>query len=207
MKILNFLKRVRRLSLIERCSNIPHIKSYPVSDHSFYVTLYAMIFADIENERIKREFGEAEGIELLSGSDLLYNVSKVIRKSLIHDLEESETGDILYPLHNESPEFKKYLDFVRDKCVDQTLFSELPQKIRKQYIKLWKTSKDDSKEGILVACMDKFEILMFAANELDMGNLAISDLYLNAIEIILKDFSILSVLGVVEEMKNAYCDH
>ena len=40
----------------------------------------------------------------------LYDLTKVLRKGLLHDLEESETGDILYTAHNRSEEFKKKLD-------------------------------------------------------------------------------------------------
>jgi len=198
---LNFFKRVRRLSFIDRCSNIPHIRPYPVSDHSFYIALYAMVFADLENERIRENLAREKQLPLCGE---LYEISEVIKKALIHDLEESETGDILYPLHNEFSEFKKDLDIVREKCVDLKLFSELPLLMRKRYIKLWKNSKDNSKEGQLVACMDKFEILMFAINELDMGNLAVKELYDNAIHIILKKFNIPSVLELVDEIRIQY---
>ena len=192
---LSFFKRSRRLSFIDRCSNIPHIKLYPVSDHSFYITLYTMIFADLENERLRDS-------NLTMGG--FYNISEAVQKALVHDLEEAETGDILYPLHNEFTEFKKDLDAAREKCVDHVLFSELPLNVRKRYIKLWNESKDDSKEGQLVACMDKFEILMFAITELDMGNQAIKNLYENATSIILRKFNIPSVLEVVNEIRTIY---
>ena len=201
IKILDFLRRTQALCYIERCSNTPHIRPYSVAQHSFYIALYAMLFADIENERIRNE-GQVEFNN--SNHYYLYDTSEVIKKALIHDLEESLTGDILYPVHHENKSFKETLDKVREKCVDQEVFKELPQNVRKYYIRLWKTSKDTTKEGILVACMDKFEILMFAIQELDMGNQAFRIIYNNAVSIIEKEFSIPSVNEVLKNIVLKY---
>jgi len=191
--MLDFLRRLQRLSDIDRCSNSPHINRYPVSAHSFYVALYAMIFVDMENERKSREH-----------SILSYDDSLVIRKALIHDLEESETGDILYPVHNMYKEFKEKLDEVRDLCVKNIIFEELPSMQRAFYIILWRQSKDDSIEGHLVAMMDKFEILMFAVKELSMGNESFRHIYNNAKNILEKECKIQSVLDVLSEIKEMY---
>ena len=199
INILNFLRRTQALCYIERCSNTPHIRPYSVAQHSFYIALYAMIFADIENERIREN--EVMGMDYVSN---LYDTSEVMKKALLHDIEESLTGDILYPVHHDNKSFKETLDKVRDKCVNEEVFKELPKNVRKYYIKLWRTSKDTSKEGILVACMDKFEILMFAIQELDMGNQAFRVIYNNAISIIEKEFNIPSVNEVLRDIESKY---
>ena len=201
MSILDFLRRTQALCYIERCSNTPHIRPYSVAQHSFYIALYAMLFADIENERIREELWNDK---IFYEGNVLYDTSEVIKKALIHDLEESLTGDILYPVHHENKSFKETLDKVREKCVDQEVFKELPQNVRKYYIRLWKTSKDTTKEGILVACMDKFEILMFAIQELDMGNQAFRVIYNNAISIIEREFSIPSVNEILVSIRSNY---
>lgn len=200
-KVLDFLKRTQALCYIERCSNTPHIRSYSVAQHSYYVALYAMLFADLENDRVREE-----GERLFGKKDYypLYDTFEVIKKALIHDLEESVTGDILYPVHNENIDFKKLLIQVREKCVDEEVFRELPKNIRKYYIRLWRTSKDGTKEGVLVACMDKFEILMFAIQELDMGNQAFRIIYDNAISIIEEEFNISSVTEVLMDIRFNY---
>ena len=200
INILNFLRRTQALCYIERCSNTPHIRPYSVAQHSFYIALYAMIFADIENERILIERKNSDG----SHYNSLYDTSEVMKKALLHDIEESLTGDILYPVHHENKSFKETLDKVRKKCVDEEVFKELPKNVRKYYIGLWKTSKDTSKEGILVACMDKFEILMFAIQELDMGNQAFRIIYNNAVSIIEKEFSIPSVNEILVSIRSNY---
>jgi len=199
IKILDFLRRTQVLCYIERCSNTPHIRSYSVAQHSYYIALYAMLFADLENNRMR---GNAT-LRMVNFADL-YDTSEVIKKALLHDLEETITGDILYPVHNSNINFKKTLDQVRKKCVDKEVFKELPKNVREYYIRLWKNSKDITKEGILVACMDKFEILMFAVQELDMGNKAFRTLYVNAISIIEKEFNIHSVNEALIEIRSNY---
>ena len=186
---IGFFRRVRALSYIERCSNTPHIRSYSVAEHSYYITLYSMIFADMENLRIDKR----------GGGDF-YDVSSVMRKALLHDLEESVVGDILYPVHAGDPIFKKALDEVRTGCVEAQLFKELPDSLRNYYVRLWKTAKNDSLEGKLVACMDKFEILVFAMQEIRMGNRDFWQLYENALEIIRMYYSIPSVNSVISEI-------
>lgn len=185
--ILNFLKRARRLSSIDRCSNISHIKPYSVSDHSFYIAFYSMVFADLENDR-----GEN------------YDTSEVIKKALLHDIEESETGDILFPLHHAYPGFKEKLDEIRNEVVRSVVFKELPVNVRNYYNILWKGSKDFSKEGRLVACMDKFEILMYSVSEMDIGNSSMHPIYKTAKKIINEEFNIPSVHEVIASLEFIY---
>jgi 5'-deoxynucleotidase YfbR-like HD superfamily hydrolase len=176
--ILEFLTKIRRLSYIERCSNTLHIQRYSVAEHSFYTTLLAMIFADMEN---------ALGI-------YTYDISEVLSRSLIHDLEESCTGDILYPLKNENPTLKPHLDTVINTCVENDLFEELPIFLKNLYIKLWKRSKDNSKEGKLIAAMDKLEILLFAITEMELGNKSFESIFWTAINILKRDFKDIKTL-------------
>lgn len=182
----DFFDRVQRLTYIDRCSNIPHIKEYSVAQHSFFIAFYAMLFADLENQR---------------GED--YDTSEVIKRAILHDLEESITGDILFPLHNKHPKFKKKLDEIRKDSVNQELFMELPKKLRKYYIGLWEHAKDETKEGRLVACMDKFEILLFAVYEIELGNKKFKEIYNNAKNIICEEYPIRSVLDAIESIEIA----
>uniref|UniRef100_A0A6M3J161 Putative phosphohydrolase n=1 Tax=viral metagenome TaxID=1070528 RepID=A0A6M3J161_9ZZZZ len=175
-ELIEFFKTVRRLSGIERCSNTPHIKNSYVSDHSYYVALYAMIFADIENSK------QPVGLKP-------YDTSEVIKRALIHDLEESLTGDFLFPIKHENPTIKPLLQEAINQVVDNELFASLPIGICSYYKRLWKTSKDSSNEGRLVAAMDKFEILLYAIQELELGNKQFIKIYNNAIKILLTEFT------------------
>jgi 5'-deoxynucleotidase YfbR-like HD superfamily hydrolase len=210
--ILDFLKRTNCLSDIDRCSNTSHIKPYPVAVHSYYIALYSMVFADIENERIKSDAQMKNGdvgilteFEIVEAvRDDLYDMSVLLQKALLHDLEESETGDILFPLHDENPAFKKALDDIRKKCVDTIVFKELPDKVRNCYIRLWHESKDDTKEGVLIAAMDKFEILMYALREIELGNRSIRNIYNNAMKILRNNFDIPSLTTVLSQVEREY---
>jgi 5'-deoxynucleotidase YfbR-like HD superfamily hydrolase len=186
-KTIDFFERVQKLRWIERCSNTQHVKSYSVAQHSFYVALYGLVFSLMENERIGTAY---------------YSTEEIVKRSLVHDLEESETGDILFPLHNKYPEFKERLDFIRDECVERDVFRELPEDVSFVLSHLWKRAKDPSTSGRMVACMDKFEILMFAVSELEIGNNLMRRIYENAIRIIKEEFSgIESVISVIKEIE------
>ncbi len=192
--ILDFIKRSMLLSSIDRCSNTPHLKPYPVAVHSYYLALFAMMFADMENKRLEKYDTRGR----------YYDTSEVVKRALLHDLEESETGDFLFPIHNMSPELRRILEKVRRYCVDNIVFKELPSGVRDHYIRLWKNSKDETIEGRLIAAMDKFEILIFAIRELDMGNTLFRDMYESAKEILKRDFDIPSVTEAVEEIERLY---
>jgi len=192
MHYLGFLNRVQKLRWIDRCSNTPHIKPYSVAQHSFYAAMYAVVFSSIENESHRYE---------------KYNLGIVAQKALVHDLEESVTGDILFPIHNQYEEFKSKLDFIRDRCVEKEVFKELSDQNKQFFIKLWKEAKDDTNEGKMVACMDKFEILMYIISEMEIGNhsVPIVEIYTNAIIIIKEQFGFIgSVIGAVTDIESVY---
>jgi 5'-deoxynucleotidase YfbR-like HD superfamily hydrolase len=196
---LGFLNRLQKLRWIDRCSNTSHIKSYSVAQHSFYMALYGMVFAKIENQRM---WEEACGFNSISNHELdYYNVESVVCKALCHDLEESVTGDILFPMHNDHPDFKAILDQIRNKSAEEILFEELPVSVKEDLLYDWKTAKDDSLEGTLISCMDKFEIVMYALTEFELGNMGFAKIYQNAMRILDDKFSIPSVLRLVNEIK------
>ena len=199
--ILRFLKLTRRLSSIERCSNTPHIKNSNVAEHSFYTALLAMLFADLENDRIMTETMRDHNIEVDSELFLelfkepeirnkMYDTSEVIKRALLHDLEESITGDILYPLKNENKTMKPLLKSIISKIVNDELFEDIPaERVRNYYVGLWRKSKDETKEGRLVAAADKFEILLYAISEIELGNMGFYAIYNKALSILHKEFS------------------
>ena len=188
--LLKFLVNCRKLASIERCNNTPHIKKYNVAEHSFFIALYAMVFADIEN------FSSSKKSRKEPTNEKQYDLSEVTKKALIHDLEEQITGDILYPMkHN--PKLTSYFDTVIESIVDGELFEDLPNGLGDYYKILWKTSKDNSKEGKLVAAMDKFEILLYAKTELDLGNEQLREIFHTAIDILQRDFKEISSLQEV----------
>ena len=105
-KYLEMFKRFRNLSNIDRCNQVPKIKFYSVAEHSYYCALLAMIFCDL----------------IALHDNKILNKEEILKKALLHDLEESITGDILYPTHNLNVDFKKELESVRYMTVNEELF-------------------------------------------------------------------------------------
>jgi 5'-deoxynucleotidase YfbR-like HD superfamily hydrolase len=200
---LNFIKRTRRLASIERCSNTQHIQNYDVAQHSFFISLYTKLFADLENKRLIKN-PESQTIDTL----------KAIEMALIHDLEECVTGDLLYPFKHGvgipktmKRNLSSAVTLVIETHVNEELFKELPEIIRNSYIRLWKQSKTSGLEGLLVEAMDKFEILIFALEEMDMGNMQMKPIYMTAMIILLKNYSIFeSLIEVLFDINKYYKD-
>jgi len=171
--LFEFMRRQRRLSYIDRCNQIPKIKPYSVAEHSYFCAVYAMILCDIVNNT--REKGKTIDVE------------EVLRRTLIHDHEESITGDILYPMHNEFPEFGEALEKVRNAVVDKQAFDGLPEGLVWMYQRLWRAAKDETDEGRMVVIVDKFEIVMFALQEMELGNHSFRSIYVEAMSILRKE--------------------
>ena len=171
--LLVFIKRQRRLASIDRCNQSSKIKFYSVAEHCYFSTLFGMVLCDVINRQSHPE-------------DRL-NVEEVLRRLIIHDAEEAITGDILYPLHNDYPEFKKVLDKVREDVVQSQVFEELQTDLKHFYIRLWQSSKDDTLEGHFVKIIDKFELLMFAVQEMDMGNTTFRHIFIEALNVLRRE--------------------
>lgn len=184
-ELLNFFMRQRRLAHIDRCNQYPKIKYYSVAEHSFFVTFFGMIFCDLINHE-----RSLKGV-------MKVNVEEVLRRLLIHDQEESITGDILYSLHSSNPAFYSELEKVRNVSVETQSFAELPAPIRDFYIRLWKSTKDDTDEGHLVSMMDKFEILLFSIQELSMGNTSFKHIFREAVSILKKNCRFTPIIDLV----------
>jgi putative hydrolases of HD superfamily len=111
-----------------------------VADHSFGVAILALYE------------GERRG----------YDLKKILKLALIHDLEEAITGDL-------TPKDKARLgptkvEMVRDTAIRE-LVSKLPAKSRASYLRLWTDLRERrSKEAHLVHQLDKVE-MAFQAKE------------------------------------------
>jgi len=123
-----------------------------VAQHSYMTALYAMILADIER---------CEGREV--------NVERLLRMALLHDAEESRTGDIHHPFKHQDTTFSKTID---DRALQwfRNLMLSLPASLAQDYIQLRKAEQGDSTEALLVRAADKLEALLWAYEEYLLGN-------------------------------------
>ncbi|MDD5145262.1 MAG: HD domain-containing protein [Candidatus Pacebacteria bacterium] len=154
INLKNFIERERRLDRIVRFSAHSRIRDQSVSEHSFHCAIYAMILADME-EKI---FGKKVDKE------------RVLKSALLHDLEECLTGDIIHSFKYTDKNLAGEIEKVGQRFL-LGLLDNLPPKISKNYLELWKDSRDAKTiEGKIVEAADKLEGLFYTLDEFSMGN-------------------------------------
>ena len=136
-KFLEFTKIVGKLKRIQREGfKMYKIKdSESVADHSFRTTILGMLLADIEN----------------------LNTEKIMRMLLLHDIQESLTGDIPSIYKEKMPEKSKEIE---TDAIKKTL-SVLPENLKEKYLSLWKEMEDEKTlEAKFCNDMDKLERML-----------------------------------------------
>jgi putative hydrolase of HD superfamily len=178
-----FLSEERKLDRIVRFSAHMRIKDESVAEHSFHTALYAMILADLE-EKFKNKIDK----------------EKILKTALLHDLEESLTGDIIYGFKHTHASLTKQIKKISLKFLEE-LLENLPKENAKEYIELWKNQKDlNTIEGKIMLAADKLEGLIYSLNEFSLGNKAFKpaiDSYLRQ----LKSVKLKSVNIILKQLK------
>ena len=146
--ILSFLQEAIRLKKMVRSgwiySGVSKSDTESVADHSYMITLIAMILALREKEK---------------GSKI--NVEKVIVMAILHDLPESVSQDLDRRIRKYSPEkydiFKEDLDSEAMKF----LLTNLPTKINKQLLLIYQElRRKESLEAKLILEADRLETIL-----------------------------------------------
>ena len=156
-----YLSHVRGLSHSFRW--IQENRLFPVSvmSHLVYVTFISYVIWTLENE----DWAELDMEELLL-------------KSIYHDIPEAITWDIITPTKKAIPGFVEILEQVELKMMEDYMFWYVPEDYKNkisEYIfapfddELWKIAKYS----------DIFSALFEAKIEINNGNLAFKDMYLN----------------------------
>jgi putative hydrolase of HD superfamily len=131
LSVAGKLKQIPRTGWIE--SDVPDPES--VADHSYRTAIAAMVLSD------------SLGLDTL----------KVLRIALLHDLAESETGDI-------TPKQKQENHTALEDHAMKLMLSGLPDSIRSLYWKTWlEYQENKTPEAILVHDADKIEMVLQAS--------------------------------------------
>lgn len=150
---MKFYKQVCKLSNVKRFAALKLDREYSGADHSYRVAMLGMMITDEYNS--------------IPNNTKKISVEEVLRKALIHDLEESVIGDIPTPVK----QYPGLRDLLRKASVDimneQILDKDLVN--REEYLRLWVEDKDGD-TGEVIAIADKIEALLSAAYELKRGN-------------------------------------
>ena len=148
---MSFIKSIFRMANVERFAGLSLASEYTIGEHSYRVATLAMAICDQYNKDNPKK---------------KINTEEVMRKALLHDMEEIVSGDIPSP-------FKAYGNLREElrKASEKTMKEEiLPgSPDPEHYLKLWKEDKD-GETGEVITVADKLEGLLVSFYEYKRGN-------------------------------------
>ena len=152
-----FLEGIYKLNNIRRFANRATVTSYSPAAHSFYVCQIALLISRLEN--MKKD------------PPVKYDIEKVLCKAMGHDIAESETGDILFPIKSYDEALHKKVNEIEEILVSKNLLKHLPVEIQGVYSRDILKSKEGN-SGRLVALCDQIEVLFYLLEERRLGNIS-----------------------------------
>ncbi|MFH1773922.1 MAG: HD domain-containing protein [Methanobacteriota archaeon] len=143
-ELLKFLGEAGKLKALPRegwkMEGIKDCES--VAEHTFRVAVIAMLLSEMEK----------------------CSTQKVLKMSLLHDLPESQVGD----LTRRSPNYGQKREI--EKKAMSKILKNLPEKLKKEYMQLWgEYRKGRTPEAKLVKYADKLEMLLQAKEYAEQG--------------------------------------
>ena len=162
---LKMFMNYRRMRNIKRCNTFPTVNPIDVAQHSYYVTMLAMIFSDEYNTWAEDSNLEYHPLDIENQLPLL-NTEIVLRKALLHDTEESITSDIPWNIKHMDEETHKAIEKAINKRIDKAYEGT---KTMELYHKLGAGCKEGF-EGQVVDLADMTELALYCYEELAMGN-------------------------------------
>lgn len=153
-----------RLTSIKRFAALKLDREYSAATHSFRVAILAMMIADDYNNH---------------NPTTPINVEEVLRKALLHDLEEAFIGDIPTPAKKMLAEFNEAYDKLAEKVMKEEILASCPEP--EMYFGIWKDQKTGD-TGEIIKLADTLEALCTTFYELKRGNVVISKAHSKFIE-------------------------
>jgi 5'-deoxynucleotidase YfbR-like HD superfamily hydrolase len=157
---------IRAISNVTRFGQISRIAPENVAEHSYWVAFFAMLIAD----------------DVQKGGEIPINWGMLMHRCLLHDMEESITGDFPRPFKYSTEELYQAIETAADKAalkVVEDLSDDLSQ--REVYHEEWRNAKDQQVEGRIVALADFLSVLQWGLREKALGSRKIAvdlrDLY------------------------------
>ncbi len=134
-----------------------------VAEHSYYVAFYCLMVGTWvrDNERAEVHFG------------------RMLAKALVHDLEESVSGDFPRSFKYSDPHLREMLEGASNVAMSQVLLKLIPPEggkapetvaARAKILDYWATAKDSTTEGLILEFCDYLSVLSFLLQEMQSGN-------------------------------------
>lgn len=135
-----------RVNYVTRYSGTPTLRSENIAEHSFQVAMIAATIA----------------------IDLGWDPREVLFKGLLHDIEESLTGDVIRDTKYFDDEILSAMKKVEQAKAHQ-IFKEWGA-AGPTFRSIWEDAKDDTVPGKIVALADFLSVVIFTYHEMSLGN-------------------------------------
>jgi 5'-deoxynucleotidase len=181
---MDILKHIhnRALAHIPRFSSTPQHFTESVAEHSFYTAYFTSLMCFLV-----KQAGEQ------------VNAEKAITMALLHDIEETFSGDILGPFKHYSPEVKEAINKVNQETI-QHAFADLPENLKEHYLGVWKEEGErKTLEAQIVKVADTLSLIAKCGEEVQVGNQFFQEMYDSQIKN-LKDYDASWWLKIKESM-------
>jgi len=138
----------RRISRVIRFSTRPRVVDETVSTHSYYVVLYSLIIS-----------------KMLINRGVKVNVEKTMTRAILHDLDESVSGDIIRTFR------ERLSDELEKLCYEvmRGILQGLDKKIYEELLLNWSQKFNDI-EGKIVNLCDNISGWAYSEEQIQMGN-------------------------------------
>jgi len=162
-----------RLRYVYRYSTSRVQQQETVAEHSYYVALYALFVGRWVNEQM--DLGKLAKPTWWGPATDRVLVENLLQRALLHDLEESRSGDFPRPFKHSSPELKEMLERASRISMDQVIRpifgiplnqdDEIDNGIADEFLMSWLDAKDATPEGRILEFCDFLSVLSFMMQE------------------------------------------
>ncbi len=144
-----------RMSHVNRYSSVPVVRKENVAEHSWFVAFYAYVVGSYLNDHGQPvDFG------------------KLLSRALLHDIDESHTGDFLRKVKYAHPGLKGVLNQISTSMVE-----DMEQDLGITLVADWRDAKAEDLEGDIIKFVDLLRVVSYLWEELTKGNLYMLKLF------------------------------